>query len=96
MSGTLKKQTESTASTPMSTGRRNTSKTLQPNESLTIYEMIGQVRNKNVLNGFLGNKINGNYFKIKFQEALTLTEKLTEVVGTKTVNKSFDDYCRYT
>ncbi|MDC7278105.1 hypothetical protein NXH64_01185 [Butyrivibrio fibrisolvens] len=72
------------------------SKTLQSNESLTIYEMIGQVRNKNVLNGFLGNKINGNYFEIKFQEALALTEKLTEVVGTKTVNKSFDDYCRYT
>ncbi len=71
-------------------------KTLQANESLTLYEMIGQVRNKTVLYQFLGKEIDGNYFENKYKEALSLTEELTEAVHTKTANKTFDDYCRYT
>ena len=68
---------------------------LNPGESLALYEMIGQVRNKDILNEFLAHGINGAYFKNKFDEALELTAVLTDSVKTKTSNEIFDNYTRY-
>lgn len=73
-----------------------TTKTIQPKESISLYEIMGQVRSKDVLNRYLATKINGNYFAQKFDEAMALTDELTEAVATKTASKTFDDYCRYT
>jgi hypothetical protein len=72
-----------------------TKKLLKKNETITLYELIGQVRNKDILGRFLGQKIDREYFQKKFFEAAELTEKLTAVVNTKTANKVFDNYCRY-
>ena len=68
---------------------------LEGNETIVLYEMIGQVRNKEVLNQFLQKKIDGEYFKSKFAEATELTENLTSKVATKTANPVFDNYTRY-
>ncbi|SDB19587.1 hypothetical protein SAMN02910298_00899 [Pseudobutyrivibrio sp. YE44] len=72
------------------------SKELEAGETFTLYEMIGQVRNKDILNNFLSKEINSSYFEDKFAEAINLADELTEGVATKTANKTFDDYCRYT
>lgn len=72
-----------------------TSKSLEPNQTVTLYEMIGQVRNKDVLNDFLEKKIDVDFFENKFEEAIKLTEDLTAAVETKTANETFDSYVRY-
>ena len=69
--------------------------TVESKETITLYEMIGQVRNKQVLNSFLENEINGDFFERKFDESTKLTETLTDSVATKTANKTFDSYTRY-
>ena len=70
-------------------------KSLESNETITLYEMIGQVRNKQVLNSFLENQIDRDFFERKFDECTRLTETLTDSVATKTANKTFDSYTRY-
>ncbi len=72
-----------------------TEKNLAQGETLTIYELIGQVRTKEVLDRFLKKNINGEYFETKLAEAESLTEELTSAVKTKTANEAFDNYCRY-
>jgi len=69
-------------------------KDLAPSEELTIYEIIVQVRNKEVLGKFLEKKIDGAYFEKKFMEADSLTDALTDVVATETANSVFDAYTR--
>ena len=68
---------------------------LKKGESVTLYELIGQVRNKELLDSFLERDIDGKYFEKKFEEAEGLTDALTDTVATSTANKTFDDYCRY-
>ncbi len=70
-------------------------RTLGAGESMTLYELIGQVRNKDVLDSFMNRKIDCSYFEKKLSEAEALTDELTDAVGTKTANKTFDDYTRY-
>ncbi|MBR4707880.1 MAG: hypothetical protein IKP29_07490 [Pseudobutyrivibrio sp.] len=72
-----------------------TTKELEAGEAITLYELIGQVRNKDILNRFLEKKIDGEYFEAKFEEAVALTEDLTKAVSTTTGNETFDNYCRY-
>ena len=67
---------------------------LEAGAELTLYEIIGQVRNKEVLAKFLDKKIDRKYFEAKFKEADELTDKLTDTVATKTANPVFDDYTR--
>ena len=69
-------------------------KELAPSEELTIYEIIGQVRNKDVLGKFLEKSIDGAYFEKKFEEADALTDELTDVVATDTNSSVFDAYTR--
>ena len=71
------------------------SKTLKKGQSITICELIGQVRNKDILDEFLGRKIDARYFNEKFAEAENLTDELTDTVATTTADATFDGYCRY-
>ncbi|MCR5403531.1 MAG: hypothetical protein K6E91_06855 [Butyrivibrio sp.] len=68
---------------------------LPAGESITLYELIGQVRNKGVLQTFLKKDITTAYFEAKVKEAERLTDELTDAVRTRTGNTTFDDYTRY-
>lgn len=65
-------------------------------KSMTIYEVIGQVENKDVLYKFLQKKLDGEYFEKKYTEAVNLTEKLCGGIETHTGDDRFDTYCKYT
>ena len=71
-------------------------KTLAPQESITIYEMIGQVDNQEILSAFLKNEKNVAYFEEKKARAHALTDEVGGMMETKTANPVFDEYCRYT
>ena len=73
-----------------------TKKELQAGESLTIYEIIGQVEKKEYLQQFLQEKKDAGYFEMKKEEAEELTNELCSVIETKTASPEFDTYCRYT
>ena len=68
---------------------------LKKGQSITFYELIGQVRSKDILDEFLNKDIKGSYFEKKLVEAEELTNTLTDTVATSTADKTFDDYCRY-
>ena len=70
---------------------------LAPGESTCIYELIGQVEELSVLKTFIEKRdITPEFFEEKYARAQELTEKLTDAVATKTADKHFDDYTRYT
>lgn len=71
-------------------------KTLLPGESITIYELIGQVEDKSVLAHFMETKRDQTYFEHKYDRAMELMEELCKGITTKTASKSFDAYCKYT
>lgn len=71
-------------------------KTLQGGESVTIYELIGQVEKKEYLQQFLQEKRDAGYFEAKKEEAEGLTRELCKGIQTKTASPEFDTYCRYT
>lgn len=68
---------------------------LKPSESITVYELIGQVRNKDIFEDFADRGITAGYFEDKIKEAEELTDRLTDTVDTRTASRIFDDYCRY-
>lgn len=69
---------------------------LQPGEGITIYELIGQVENKTILEGFLSHVIDGTYFNGKYERACALVDELCAGIETRTGNPKFDAYCKYT
>lgn len=71
-------------------------KKLSSGESVTLYEVIGQVENKECLKRFMNEKRDGSYFHRKKKEAENLIEELCDGIMTKTASESFDIYCRYT
>lgn len=70
--------------------------TLKAGESVTLYEMIGQVENKKILEKFLSQKIDGAFFEKKRERAITLVDELVAGIETKTADDKFDAYCKYT
>lgn len=73
-----------------------TEKRLKQGETLTLYELIGQVENKERLRQFLAEKRDGAYFEEKREEAEELIRELCGGIATKTASENFDIYCRYT
>ncbi len=73
-----------------------TEKELAKGESLTIYEIIGRVDQKSLLEEFLKEQKNGAYFEAKFMRATEIVEELCKAIETKTANPRFDEYCKYT
>lgn len=69
---------------------------LEPGEQVTLYELIGQVQNKNILSAFFAEEKDSSYFEAKKKEAEELVEELTDRIDTQTASKEFDAYCRYT
>ncbi len=73
-----------------------TKKTLAPSESLTIYEMTGQVESYEVLQKFTAKKMDGAYFEAKLRRTRELVDDLCGHIDTHTASPAFDAYCRYT
>lgn len=71
-------------------------KTLASGESVTLYEVIGQVGKKKYLEQFMKEKRDAAYFEEKREEAASLIDELCRGIETKTASESFDTYCRYT
>ncbi len=71
-------------------------RTLQPGESLTLYEVIGQVGGRRLLERLLEKRLGPAYFEEKFARAVKLPEELCQVIGTKTADAAFDAYSSYT
>ena len=71
-------------------------KKLAAGESVTIYEMIGQVESQSVLSDFLAQKLDTAFFEKKLALAHELTEEVGNNMATKTADPVFDEYCRYT
>lgn len=69
---------------------------LEASETFTMYQMIGQVDKREILDKFLEKTLDVDYFEEKEQIATALTEKLCQVIHTKTGHKAFDTYCKYT
>ncbi len=81
---------------------------LKEGEELTIYQITGQVENKEILRTFVEgqkftesknvtkNKLDGRYFEDKREEAGRLTEELCQVIDTHTASAEFDAYCKQT
>ncbi|MCR4695424.1 MAG: hypothetical protein K5773_08910 [Pseudobutyrivibrio sp.] len=72
-------------------------KTLAKGESITLYELYGQVENQDILKEFLAShKLDANYFEDKLSRARELTDEITECIDSHTGNEAFDAYTRYT
>ena len=69
---------------------------LKPGEQMKLFELYGQVENKDLLQDFLKKPLREAYFEEKRVEAQALTESLTDVIDTHTGDPDFDAYCRYT
>lgn len=69
---------------------------LASGESITLYELIGQVGKKEILENFFAEKKDGTYFEAKKKEAEELVEELCKGISTHTASKEFDAYCKYT
>lgn len=65
-------------------------------EELVMYELIGQVEEKAKLLEFAGKTFDSAYYDGKKERADALAENLCRHIGTKTADKDFDAYCRYT
>ena len=71
-------------------------RTLAPGGSVNLYELIGQVENKQLLKEYFAEKKDAVYFEAKKREADELAEALTDGIRTRTASAAFDAYCRYT
>lgn len=71
-------------------------KEVKANESVVLYEMIGQVAKKELFADFLNKKLDGAYFEAKQTRADEIVDELVDGISTKTASAQFDAYCKYT
>lgn len=71
-------------------------KELESNESITIYQIIGQVEKKDILKKFVSEKKDKAFFEKKEKESVKLVENLCMGITTRTASNEFDAYCKYT
>lgn len=69
---------------------------VQPGEEIVLYELNGQVGDKELLLEFAGKKLDSAYYDRKQQEADNLAARLCRHIRTKTADQNFDAYCQYT
>ena len=69
---------------------------LAPGEELVFYELYGQAESREILEAFFNHVDGPKYFERKMQEAVDLTENITDKIATRTGNVTFDQYCRQT
>lgn len=70
--------------------------TLKPNEEVSLYAVVGQVENKDILSRFINQCRAKRYFEKKYLDAVELTDDLCKVIYTKTGSPLFDAYCKQT
>lgn len=70
--------------------------TLNAGESITFYELAGQVEKKEILQSFFKEEKNGRYFAAKKREADSYVEEICKGIVTRTASADFDAYCSYT
>ncbi len=70
--------------------------TLEPQETFTMYQIIGQVQRREELDKFLEKQLDVAFFERKEHDAVQVVNELCEVIETKTAHKAFDAYCKYT
>ncbi len=70
--------------------------TLAPNETRSVYELIGQADDVRLIADLLNKDISADYFENKIRRAEKLTEEMTEKIAGKTADPIFDAYSRYT
>lgn len=68
---------------------------LAAGEKLIVYEMIGQVAGRRLLQGILETAPDATYFEKKFAIAKQLPLELCRVADTRTADPNFDAYSRY-
>ncbi len=71
-------------------------KQLQSGEQITIYEMIGQVKEKTLLTDYARLPKNGAYFAAKKREADEYIKEICNGILCKTASEDFDAYSSYT
>lgn len=71
-------------------------KSLKPGENAVITELIGQAADKEAVQHIAEVCQNPGFFETKYLVARQLTERLSDVIRTKTGNPVFDGYCRQT
>lgn len=71
-------------------------KCLKAGEQIVINELIGQAAHKEMVHHMAEECRNSGFFEVKYQTAEQLTIQLSDVIGTKTGNRTFDGYCRQT
>ncbi|MBO5284047.1 MAG: hypothetical protein J6B43_13150 [Lachnospiraceae bacterium] len=69
---------------------------LEEGGSLVLYEMIGQVKGKELLDRILSVRPDAGYFERKRELAAGLPQELCRVMDTRTADPAFDAYSRYT
>ncbi|MGC9397421.1 MAG: cellobiose phosphorylase, partial [Anaerolineae bacterium] len=72
------------------------SATLEPGQSITLHAIIGHVRDIEDIHRQQTRLAQAAYLHEKRAEANDLTQRLTDVIGTKTGDPTFDAYCRQT
>ncbi len=71
-------------------------KELSEKEELVLYEMIGQVSAKSLLNRLLKCRMDEAYFEDKKAQADQIPKELCSVIETRTASSAFDAYSIYT
>ena len=71
-------------------------KELEAGESITVYEVMGMVKSKEILKDFADKCTGKAYFEAKRAQAEELTKDLCKVIRTKSGNPVFDAYCEQT
>lgn len=69
---------------------------LQPGGFLSFSEVFGQAESRDILDRFFGDGKKKAFFDKKYQEAIQLTQELTDKIATHTGMEVFDLYCRQT
>ncbi len=65
-------------------------------ESVSLYELFGQVEKPQILKEYLNEDINGAYFEEKLARATALSDELSQKIKTHTADSRFDSYSAYT
>lgn len=69
---------------------------LKGDEEISIYQLIGQVESKDLLEEFMEVPKDYRYFEKKREEAEKTAENLCSGIETDTASYEFDAYCKYT
>jgi hypothetical protein len=67
---------------------------LSPGESTNLYAVFGHINDVELLEQNLSRLMQVSYLNMKYEEAVTLVDDITQVVATHTSSPMFDAYCR--